>query len=100
MYFLHKRDIPQDIFKDVTCVKFICNVFPKKLEPNRTILTVGGDIINYPGGFDTPSSDMLLMKMLVNSVISKTGAKYMIVYINIFYFNTTLKRYRYVRLQL
>ena len=97
---MHKSEVPQDIFKDLTCVKFVCDICPTKSDPNGTRLTVGGDIINYPGGFDTPSSDMLLMKMLVNSVISKTGAKYMIVYINIFYFNTTLKRYRYVRLQL
>ena len=62
------------------------------------ILTVGGDRINYPGDCGTPTADMLLVKMLVNTVISKIGAKFMTRYINNFYLNTLLKRYEYVRL--
>ena len=78
---MHKRGVPQDTFKDVTCVKFICNVFPKKLEPNRTILTVGGDIMKYLGDFGTPTADMLLVKFLVNKVNLTIGAKLMTGYI-------------------
>ena len=54
------------------------------MEPNRTILTVGGDIINYPGDFGTPKSEMLFVKILVKSVISTIGAKFMTGYINDF----------------
>ena len=70
------------------------------MEPNKKIFTVGGDIINYPGGCGTPTSDMMLVKMLVNSVISIIGAKFMTGDINIFYLNESFKRYEYVRLLL
>ena len=67
---MHKRGVTQDIFKDVTYVKFICDVRPTKAEPNRTRLTIGVDIINPPGDCEIPTADMLLVEILVNSVIS------------------------------
>ena len=76
--------IPQDRLKYVTYGKFIYYVRPTKAEPNRTILTFGGYRIKYPGDYGMPTSDMLLVKMLVNSVISTTGAKFMTADINIF----------------
>ena len=45
IYFVHKRGVPQDRFKDVTYIKFVYNVRPTKVDPNRTRLTVGGDRI-------------------------------------------------------
>ena len=67
---MHKRDVPKDKFKDVTHRKFVCDIRPTKVEPNMMRLTVGGDRKDYPGDFGIPASDMLLVKMLVNSVIS------------------------------
>ena len=43
---------------------------------------------------------MLLVKMLVNRVISTTGAKFITGDINDFYLNTPLKLYDYVRMRL
>ena len=45
-------------------------------------------------------SNMLLVKMQVNIVISTIRAKFMKWYIKNFYLNTPIKRYKYVRLQL
>ena len=84
IYFVHKRDVPQDRFKDVTFGKFVCDVRPTQADPSRTRITVGGYIINYSVDCGTPTADMLLVKMLVNSVISTTGDKFMTRYINIF----------------
>jgi hypothetical protein len=39
--------------------------------------TVGGDRINYPGKVATPTAEMLVEKMLFNSVISTKGAHFM-----------------------
>ena len=50
---------------------------PKKAEVNRTRLTVGGDKINYPGAVSTPTAEMLVAKILFNSVISTKNAKFM-----------------------
>ena len=65
IYFFHKRDFPQDRFKGVTYEKFVCDVFPTKVDPNRMRLTVGVEIINYSGDCGTPMSDILLVKILV-----------------------------------
>jgi len=80
--------------------KFVCDVRPTKAKQNRTILTVGGDRINYPDDCGTPTADMLLVKLLLNSVISTRGAKFMTADIKNFYLNTPLTRHEYVRLKL
>ena len=72
--FIHKKDIPQDRRKDVTYGSFVCSVRLEKKEKNRTRFTVGGDRINYPGAVATPTADMLVAKLLFNSVISTKGA--------------------------
>ena len=40
----------------------------------RTRFTVVGNRINYPGAVATPTADMLVAKLLFNSVISTKGA--------------------------
>ena len=69
-----------------------------KAEKDRTRLTVGDDIINYPGDCGTPTADHLIVKLLLNSVIS-TNAKFMTLDIKNFYLNTPLSRYEYLRLR-
>ena len=92
--------MPQGRLKDVTYGSFVCTICPKKKEKNRTRFTVGGDKINYPGRVETPTADMLVAKILFNSVISTKGAKFMTADISNFYLNTPLKRPEYVRLSL
>ena len=71
--FIKKCAIPLQRLKDVTYGRFVCTVRPEKAEPNRTRFTVGGDRINYPGEVATPTADMLVAKILFNSVISTKG---------------------------
>ena len=63
-------------------------------------ITVGGDRINYPGEVGTPTADMLLVKLLFNSIVSTKGAKFMSLDISNFYLNTPMKRYEYMRMKL
>ena len=49
----------------------------RKDEKNRTRFVVGGNRINYPGDVGTPTADMLLAKILFNSVISTKSARFM-----------------------
>ena len=70
------------------------------MDPNRIRLTVGGDRINFPSDCGTSMADMLLVKVVVRSVISTIGAKFMTGDIKSFYLNTPLKRYKYVRLKM
>ena len=80
--------------------KFVCDVRPTKAEQNQTRLTVGGNRINYPDDCGAPTADMLLVKLLLNSVISTRGANFMTADIKNFYLNTPLTRYEYIRLKL
>ena len=98
--FVRKKDIPQDRRKDVTYGSFVCSVRPEKKEKNRTRFTVGGDRINYPGAVATPTADMLVAKLLFNSVISTKGARFMTIDISDFYLMTPLLRPEYIRVKL
>ncbi len=80
--------------------KFVPVVQPQKAEKNRTRLTVGGNCINYPGEVGTPTVDMVLVKAMLNSVVSTPGAKFMSIDINNFYLNTPLPQFEYLKLKL
>ena len=63
-------------------------------------MVVGGNRINYPGEVGTPTAEMLLVKILLNSVISTRGAKFMSIDIKNFYLATPMERYEYLKLKL
>jgi hypothetical protein len=88
--FIHQHEVPKEQMKDVTYGQFVCMVQPKKIEPNCTRFTVGGDRINYPDEVATLTADMLVAKMLFNSIISNREARFMTMDIFNFYLMTPL----------
>ena len=96
MDFIAKHDIPQDRWHDITYARIVCSYRPEKTDPNRVWLTVGGNKINYPGDCGTPTTDLLTVKLLLNSVISTPGAKFMTMDIANFCLMTPLKRKEYL----
>ncbi len=86
--------------KDVTYGQFVCTVQPEKAEPNQTRFTVGGNRINYPGAVATPTVEMLVAKMLFNSVISTKDAHFMTMDILNFHLVTPLHHLEFIRLNL
>ena len=75
-FFIDKTDVPAERWKDATYVRVIVNYRPEKGEPYRTRLTIGGNLIVYPGDCVTPTVDLLKVKLLLNSVISTPDAKF------------------------
>jgi len=73
---------------------------PEKEDPNRIRLTVGGNRINFTGDCGTPTAGMLTVKLLLNSIISTKGAKFMTIDIKDFYSNTPMARPEYMRLKI
>ena len=61
---------------------------------------VGADRINYPGEVATPTADILVAKLLFNSVVSTKDAKLMTMDISNFYLMTPLKRPEYIRINI
>ena len=60
----------------MTYLKFVCMVRTEKAEPNRTQATMGGNFINYPEDVGTPATNLLLIKIIFNDVISTDGVKF------------------------
>ncbi len=98
--FICQHEVPTKRMKDVTYRQFVCIVRPEKAEPNQTRFTVGGDRINYPSKVATPTTGMLVAKMLFNSVISTKGARFMTMDISNFYLMTPLHRPKFIHVKL
>jgi hypothetical protein len=67
---------------------------------NCTRLTVGGDQIEYPGDTYTRTAALTTAKILINSVISTLGAKFLVIDITNFYLNTPLGLFEYMVINL
>jgi hypothetical protein len=98
--FIHKHEIPEDRFKDVTYIKFVCSIRTEKKDPYRTRATMGGNLINYPDDVGTPTANLLLIKIFFNSVVSTPEAKFANADISNFYLMTPLKRPEYAKIKL
>jgi hypothetical protein len=86
--------------KDITYGSFSCDFKPNKEEKECTRLTAGGNRINYPDDCGTPTADMILFKILVNSILSTPNAKCIMMDIKDFYLRTPMKRAEYMRLKI
>ena len=71
---IQKEEVPPNRMKDVTYGSFSCDNKLNKEEVNRTRLIMGGDRINFPDDCRTPTVDMILFKILVNSILSTPNA--------------------------
>jgi hypothetical protein len=100
IFFIPHHRIPIERRKDVTYGSFVCDIKSNKTETHRTRLTAGGDRINYPGDVGTPTADMTLVKILLNSIISTKDAKCVMLDVKDFYLNTPMSRYEYMRIKL
>ena len=100
IFFINKTDIPQDRKGDVTYGRIVCVYREGKKDKYRTRITMGGNLINYPGDCGTPTADLLTVKLLFNSIISTPNAKFMSIDIKDFYLCTPMKRYEYFRMKI
>ena len=89
--FISKNDVSQDCCKDITYGQIMCDYREGNVEPNQTQLTVRGDEINYPDDCGTPLADLLMVKLLLNSVVSTLDVKFMTIDLKNFYLNMPLK---------
>ena len=70
IYFINYTLIPKDRRSDITYGRIVVDYRLHKTESNRTRLTVGGNMINYPGDVSTPTADTTTAKTVINSTIS------------------------------
>ena len=94
--FINHKKVPRG--RTVTYARFVCELRPMKAEVERTRITVGGNLINYPGRVSTNTADITTAKCLWNSTISKKKAKFMCADVKNFYLNTPMDRPEYMKI--
>jgi len=94
--FIPKNMVPED--RTCTYGKFVCELKPHKAEKERTRLTVGGNLVFYPGNASSPTADLTTLKLHINSVLSTPGAKMVCWDLENFYLNTPLDRPEFMRI--
>ena len=62
--FIPKDKVPAG--RTVTYGIIVAKILPQKAETHRTRLTVGGNLINFPGDVTTPTADLIAAKLVFN----------------------------------
>jgi hypothetical protein len=87
--FIRKSDIPPG--RKATYGSFVVDIKEHKEERECTRLTVGGDQIEYPCEKSTRTAGLTTAKILIDSVISTKGARFLVVDIKKFYLKPPLE---------
>jgi hypothetical protein len=95
-----KPEIPQAQQKDITYGCIVCTYPSEKKDPYRTRITMQGNLVNYRNDCGTPTADLLMAKIMLNSVISTPNAKFMTIDLKDFYLLTPMSQYKYIRMKL
>jgi hypothetical protein len=98
IFFVPKSQVPAG--RTITYGRIVCDLKPHKVEKERTRLTVGGNLIDFPGDVSAKTTDLTTAKCLFNSVISTRDAKFMLIDISNFYLGTPMSRYEYMRMNI
>ena len=94
------QDIPLHKRREICHTMVVCEIRPEKDDPNRTRITIAGSRICYPGDVGTNTASLELVKLLINSVLSRKGAKFSTIDLKNFYLDTPLPEPEYVRIKL
>ena len=99
-YVIRFEDIPKDRLNKICYNSVVCEVRPGKKDPIFTIITICGTNFCYPGEVGTNTASLELFKLMINIILSQTGAKYVCFDIENFYLSKPLGRPYYVKIQL
>jgi hypothetical protein len=78
----------------------VCEVCSEKDDPDRTRITIGGNRICYPGDVGTNTASLELVKLLLNSVLSRKGARFSTTDLKNLYLDTPMPDPEYVCIKL
>jgi hypothetical protein len=90
-FFVQKEKIPWYRKGDETYTRVVCNFCDGKKDKYRTCITVGTNLLNYPGNCGTPTANLLMVKLLLNRVISMPNVKFTTLDLKDFYLMMSLK---------
>ena len=96
MTWKETNQIPAD--RTVTYARIVGDYRSQKKNPNRLIITAGGNLIKYPYELSTRTADLKTSKIMRNSVISTPGVQLACANSTNFYLCTPLDRNEYMRI--
>jgi hypothetical protein len=94
--FIRADELPAD--RQPTYPRFVCTERPHKEEKFCTQMTVGRNLIDYPGDVSVATAKMETIKLLFNGVVSTPGAKFCLADVTNFYLNTPTEQHEFVRI--
>jgi hypothetical protein len=75
-FCINYNNIPLHKKKEVCHTIVVCEVQPETDDPTCTRIIIGGNRICYPGNVGTNTASLELLKLLLNSVLSRKGARF------------------------
>jgi hypothetical protein len=99
-FLIDYHDIPAHKRKEICHTMVVCEVRPEKDDPDRTRITIGGSRICFPGDVGTNTASLELFKVLLNSVLSRKGARFSTIDLKNFYLDTPMPDPEYVRIKI
>ena len=94
IFFIKHSDVPAN--RNVSYVRLVASIHTNKTETHRVSITLGGDVIDYPGSTSIDTYSLTTTSILLNSVISNLDAIFTTLEIKHFYYNNPLNRFEYV----
>ena len=86
--------------KKLTYLRVVVDFLPQKSDPNRVIITAGGNISKYAWKLTTRTAELTTANMLWNSVISTEGEIFEGLYLSDLYLETPMDEYAYMTMPL
>ena len=96
IFFIKKNQVPAN--KKVTYANPVCDFRPLKDDPYRVRLTVGGDRLPYAHDSSSPAASLLDAKLIINSVISTPGSRFISADIKDYFLCSDMDEYEYIRI--
>ena len=89
MCFIHKNQVPAG--RIATYLNPVFDYRPKKDDPHRVRMTVGGDKLPYLYDASSPAAGLIDAKLIFNSTISADNARFMSIDIKDFFLNNPMQ---------
>jgi hypothetical protein len=95
-FLIDYQDIPSHKRKEICHTMVVCKVCPEKDDPNCTRITITGNRICYLGDVGTNTALLELVKLILNSVVSRKGVCFSTINLKNFYLVTPMPDLEYI----
>jgi len=97
--FMTKAEVDQiPKYKKITYARITTDYREKKADPYRIRLTVGGNLIDFPGPITSTTAELTTAKLLWNSVLSTLNARFLCLDVENYYLCTPMKSLEYMKI--